>query len=279
MRGGHISYLRRVHALVGLALLSFSASAQAAYLNWGSLTWNATNNSTNTGTPVGSGNFVTHTYADGNAPGNATDISVTVLNNTGISNPWNSTPTIALGSNRNNYISGGDANASFQLWVNNETSTGYVQFTLNFLTSVYSAGVTNVSFTLYDIDQSGTQFIDTITNLQALTLGGSSINPTSVTTSVNNTYNATTNTATGTNTAGDLTGNGNVSVSFGNNVISSLTFRWSNSASGLGQQAIAVSGISYNPVIIPETGSALAGFACIAVLLIGQMVIRPRRSF
>ena len=272
-----------IRAIVAAMALLFCGSARASYLNWGSTTNNGTavttgNVTGNFTAPIGSGNSTTTNYADGNAGAGVYDIGVTVTNNTGLSNPWvTKTPGIGHGNATDALISGGDANSSFQLIVGNETAAGYVQFKLSFLTSAYSLGVSNVSFTIYDVDYSSPQFIDQISSIQGILLNGTVISPSTITTSVDNTYNSTNGTAYGTAVAGDTTGNGNVSISFGSAVISAFSFNWSNAGTGLGQQAISVSGVSYNRIVVPETDTALAAAGCCLFVMLWQFSLRSRR--
>lgn len=144
----------------------------------------------------------------------------------------------------------------------------------------YAAGVSNVTTTLYDVDQGtssgkGTYgFDDQIQALHGTNTSGGLVAAT-VTTSPDNTVtgNGTTNvTVWGTATAGATSTNGNVGVSFGTNVITGYTFTWDNNTTNTisdpDQQAIGLGNITYTPVArkLPECGTFLAlaatGFSC-----------------
>ena len=81
---------------------------------------------------------------------------------------------------------------------------------------------------------------------------------------------------TGTGSAGDTTSDGNMNVNFGSTPVNSISFRWSNTDSAHGAQAIALYDISYD-VVAPEIGT---GTVVILLFLgmLGLSIFQKSRS-
>jgi len=244
-------------SLMLLCLLT-PLSGKATVFSWTSGAWNQ-------GAPT-PGQTKTQTFA-----GVTGQPSVTVaINNNGASTTgaaWsNGYPQI-----NSTFKTGGLNNVQgFQLYVTSEpNTTSYVKVTLTF-----SAAVSNVSFTLWDVDYS-TTFQDSIQQISATTVSGSTIAASITTTAGYNVVSSgsgLSQVVTGTATATDNTANGNVVFNFGaNNIITSFTFEYLDTGA-LGGQAIAISPITYTPT--PEVHPGLA--ACLACA--GVVVFRKFRS-
>ena len=146
--------------------------------------------------------------------------------------------------------------------------------------SLYTAGVTNVSFQLLDVDfDNGTAnatsfYQDQIFNIHALSIDGTTLIAPTITTSSANTLsgsgvNQVVNGIITTVDLGPGSGTGNVTISFGNNAISGFVF---NYGSGSGTQAdptyehIGISNIDFTAVV-PEFNPAIASsLICLAAI-------------
>jgi hypothetical protein len=150
----------------------------------------------------------------------------------------------------------------------------------------YTGGVTNVSFTFWDVDSSAsipsTQFTDILKNIVGVTATGTLVPLTVVGTAGYNTVtgSGTVNaTATGTANATNNTSEGDVTVTSGTVPIQEITFTYMNGATGLGAQAIGIGPITFTPIgsATPEVGSGLGALlACGAVVGLGAL--RRRRT-
>lgn len=235
---------------------SFGGTARGVVFDWDAsyATW------TGTGNDPGTQQSFTRNYNnDPNHSGNDVSITVANTNANGSGFSW-------LGGvfvDNEPIAGGGGGQEALQFQVEDRNASG-IRTTIAFN---YTAGVKNVSFTLWDVDASDPQFIDIISGITAQTVGGATIGATSVTTSASNgkTGSGTGIVVTGSSVAPDGGSNGNVTVTF-NSVepITSVSFTWSNGGSGLGQQAIALHDITYTPV--PEVGTSFAALgACLGV--------------
>lgn len=142
----------------------------------------------------------------------------------------------------------------------------------------YSTGVRNVSFTLWDVDASGTQFKDRISGIYAVTVTGQIVAATTITGSADNTVagTGTNSTVTGTANAGNNTSAGNVNISFNTTEdIRSISFTWSNLTYS-GAQSIGLSNITYT--VAPEFGvGEVALLICLLAIIAGE-IKRHRRT-
>jgi hypothetical protein len=130
------------------------------------------------------------------------------------------------------------------------------------------------------VDASSGQFVDKISNIQALAQGGGTIGPDSVTHPTSS-YNTITGTGLatvvlGTAGASNTTNQGTIDITF-NGPITQFSFDWSNNDTHLGQQAIALGPLTYTPV--PEFGSFWSAIgACGTVVTIELLRRRKRQS-
>jgi hypothetical protein len=251
--------------LVFLCLGSLlSPIAQGITLDWDTVTWTA-------GT-------LSHSYdVDPAKAGN--DITVSVSGNTSrltteLVSPNPMTPAITTD------FQGGltTAQNTLCLAVNFTDQSQSVTVTVDF-SSLYSLGVKNVSFTLFDIDFSNVTnntYQDRLTGITATSIDGTTLVAPTITTSAANTLSGSglnyvvTGTASATD-VGSNTGNGNVTISFGTTAIRSFTFTY---GSGTGTvpdptyQHVGLHDISFTavPEINPAwsaVGSCLLAFALI----------------
>jgi hypothetical protein len=241
------------------------ATANAVILDWNTVSWTA-------------GSLSNSYDVDPSKAGN--DITVTVSGNTAqlqqelaSGNPM--TPAITPD------FQGGLANPTNTLClaVNFANQSQAVTVTVNF-SALYTAGVQNVSFTLFDVDYSNVTnntYQDLLTAIKATSIDGTTMIAPTITTSSNNTLAGTglSQNVTGmisTADTGPGSGNGNVTISFGANAIKLFTFTYgSGGPSGVTDptyQHVGIDGISFTP--IPEVnpawsavGSCLLAFALI----------------
>jgi hypothetical protein len=241
------------------------ATANAVILDWNTVPWTA-------------GSLSNSYDVDASNAGN--DITVAVSGNTAqlqkelaSGNPM--TPAITPD------FQGGLANPTNTLClaVNFTDQSQAVTVTVNF-SALYTAGVQNVSFTLFDVDYSNVTnntYQDLLTGIKATSIDGTTMIAPTITTSANNTQSGSglSQIVTGITSTADTgpgSGNGNVTISFGANAIKSFTFTYgSGGPSGVTDptyQHVGIDGITFTPV--PEVnptwsavGSCLLAFALI----------------
>jgi hypothetical protein len=249
-----------VQRLLRFALLGpfFAAAAHAVTLDWNSVTW----------TP---GSLSNSYDVDPAKPGN--DITVAISGDTGQFAPKGGSQIPAI----MNIIEGGlsPVQNSLVLHLDLANQSQAVNVTVSF-SALYTAGVNNVSFTLFDVDFSSSAFQDQIRSIQALSIDGTTLIAPTITTSANNTVTGSGlgQVVTGminTSDTGPTSGNANVTISFGANAIKSFTFVYgsgSNAPADPTTQGIALHDITFTPV--PEinpawsaVGSCLVAFALI----------------
>ena len=233
-----------------------SARADILALDWAHLSAAYQSGAANSGTTqnftVGS-NTVSTVFG---VVGNTTASNVFIL----------STPTVATyGStapNTTSYANGGVSDGTLALQIGiavPDTTTEGIQFTINFSQAVYGA-----TFKLFDVDYSSGNFTDQIRNILGVsgattvlpTLTGSSAN--SVGTAANNTADGFSNSVTGNAGNNQNVGNGNVTVTFANDVpVTSISFIYGdNYNSNLGTvapaatttQLVALSNVQWSTV-------------------------------
>ncbi len=160
-----------------------------------------------------------------------------------------------------------------QLWTSAgmTNSTNNVTVTISFL-GTYAAG-TPVSLTLFDVDATTTQFIDKIS--VTAVKGSTPVNLTAAfsgtgTQSFSVANSGTTNPViTGLTSVGNISNSqGNVTISSGSALVTSITFVWNNPGPNFGSQAIDLGNVSF----APEVGSGSA-----ALLLCGGLLAFGRR--
>jgi hypothetical protein len=251
-------------SLVSATALLFavtSATSSALTLNWGSEPWAA-------------GSLQNSFNIDPSKPGN--DVTVTVSGNTGVlqqelvaPNPMTPAVTTAF--------QGGNATVQNSLCIatNFANQSQGITVTVDF-SAQYTQGVSNVSFTIFDVDfsnASGSTYQDQIRTIRAVGIDGSLIAPT-ITTSVANTrtgtgLNQVINGIASSNDAGSGSGNGNVTISFGSAAIRSFTFTYGSGTGTVADptyQHIGMSNVLFTPV--PEMNPVFgASLSCIAAML------------
>src|ERR1043166_9613175 len=242
------------------------ATANAVILDWNTVSWTA-------------GSLSNSYDVDAGQAGN--DITVTVSGNTAqlqkelaSGNPM--TPAITPD------FQGGLANPTNTLClaVNFTDQSQAVTVKVDF-SSLYTAGVQNVSFTLFDVDYSnvsGNTYQDLLTAIKATSIDRTTLIAPTITTSSNNTQSGTglSQIVTGivsTVDTGTGSGNGNVIISFGAAAIKSFTFTYgSGGPSGVTDptyQHVGINGISFTPVPeINPTWSAIGSCFLAAALIL-----------
>jgi hypothetical protein len=248
------------------------ATADAVTLNWSAVTWAA--------------GSLNNSY-DVDAANTGNDITVTVSGNTAqlqkelaSGNPM--TPAITPD------FQGGLANPvnTLCLAVDFADQSQAVTVRVDF-SALYTAGVQNVSFTLFDVDYSnvsGNTYQDLLTAIKATSIDGTTMIAPTITTSSNNTQSGsgTSQIVTGlisTTDTGPGSGNGNVTISFGAAAIKSFTFTYgSGGPSGVTDptyQHVGINGISFTPV--PELNPAFSAVG--SCLLAAALILRHSAKF
>ena len=254
-----------------LAIVCLGATAQAVTLDWNSTAWIP-------------GSLSNAYDID---PGRAgTDLAIAVSGATnrltsGLIAPSPMTPAITRA------FDGGmiPGRNSLELAVDfgNQNQAVTVTFTFS---AAYTAGVTNVSFTLFDIDKqatAGSNFEDQVRTMYATLTDGTQIAATitNVGSSVTLAGNGFGQTLTGHANAVDLgtaSGAGNATISFLSDNIRSISFVYgsgSGAASDPTYQHIGIGDIDYSPV--PEINPAWSAvFSCFVA---GGLILRHRANF
>lgn len=245
------------------AVLCFSAGkASAVTFDWDTQTWTA-------GSP-GNGSTATQSYSGVDTGHAGNDVSISVQN-TNTNSGWNTAITV---DNTRNTGGLSPAQNAMQLPVSGNNSKGIV-ITINFL---YTEGVNDVSLTLWDIDKSAGQYIDKIDHIWATTITGQTVAATTISGSSANsvTLAGTNSTVVGTTLSGATSGNGNVYITFDTTeALQSVSFRWTNTDAGMGQQAIGMFDFSYT--VAPEMGSSAAALSLCGIVLLGGIAQKMRQ--
>jgi hypothetical protein len=232
------------------AVLALSVRAHATVLDWDTATW--TNGATS-GTPM--------TGVDVNITASASGIFQPSTIN------YPNVPTPAITRAFDGGLSPGQN--TLELSLDLTSNTQFVTVTLTFNASSYAVGVTNVSFSLFDIDADnaqGSTYQDKISNITATSVSGTTLTPT-----ISNLGSAVTNTGgvlTGNvsvNDTGAGSGGGNATISFGGQV-RSITFTYGSTTAFADPtyQHIGIHDVTFTPV--PEIDPAWFGaISCVAV--------------
>ena len=254
--------MRRYFLLFLLTVLSAKTS-DAVVLDWDTVTW----------TP---GTFAKSFDIDPAKAGS--DITVTVTGNTGqlqpeAVSPYPQTPAITT-----NFQGGlGTAQNTLSIAVNLTDQSQSVTITIDF-SALYSLGVQNVSFTLFDFDSSGSSnYQDRLSGVTALSIDGTTLVAPTITTSSANTLGGTsgltqvvTDIASVADT-GPTSGNGNVTITFGTTAIKSVTFTYGIGSSTIPDptyQHVGIHDITFTRVPeINPTWTALGSCILAAVLI------------
>jgi hypothetical protein len=235
--------------------------------------------------PWTNGSLINSLEVDPARPGN--DVTVTVSGDTARLQPELASPnpmTPAVTRAFDGGLSPGQNTLS--LAVNFTNQSQVITVTVDF-SAQYAQGVTNVSFTIFDVDfsnTSGNTYQDQLTSIRAVGIDGTLIAPT-ITTSANNTLSGTglnqvVNGIASTSDTGANSGRGNVTISFGTTAIRSFTFTYGSGSGTVADptyQHIGLHDITFTPV--PEMNSAWsAALSCLAAgLLIFRHNARHRR--
>jgi len=157
-----------------------------------------------------------------------------------------------------------------------QNQTQSVTVTVNFST-LYTQGVTNVSFTLFDVDFSSGGFQDQISQIRGLSVDGTTWIAPTITTSSANVLTGTglsqVVNGTGNNSdTGPTSGNGNVTFNFGANAITQFSYVYGSGTTAPTDpslQGIAMHDISFTPVpeINPAWTAILSCFAATGLVL------------
>jgi hypothetical protein len=248
------------------------ATANAVILDWNTVSWTAGSLSNSYDVdPLKAGNDITVTVSGNTAQlqqelasGNPMTPAITPDFQGGLANP---TKTLCLA-------------------VNFTDQSQAVTVTVNF-SALYTSGVQNVSFTLFDVDYSNVTnntYQDLLTAIKATSIDGTTMIAPTITTSSNNTLSGTglSQNVTGmisTADTGPGSGNGNVIISFGANAIKSFTFTYGSggpsSVTDPTYQHVGIDGISFTP--IPEVNPAWSGVG--SCLLAFALILRHSAKF
>ncbi|HVF70527.1 MAG TPA: hypothetical protein VM940_02865 [Chthoniobacterales bacterium] len=256
-----------------IALSTFVlAKAEAITLDWDGVTWTA-------------GSLSNAFDIDPSKAGN--DITVTVSGNTAQLQPELVAPNPMTPAITTDF-QGGLATApnTLCLAVNFTNQSQYITVTIDF-SALYTAGVQNVSFTLFDIDyvnsSSSNSYQDQLRSIMATSIDGTTLVAPTITTSVANTVSGSglTQVVNGASSANDLdpaSGNGNVTISFGTAAIRSLTFTYGSGTSPLADptyQHVGIHDISFTPV--PEINPAWSAVG--SCLVAAALILRHSAKF
>ncbi len=261
--------------IAGSAAFLFVAACSvstALTIDWDSVPWT-------------NGSLINSLDVDPARPGN--DVTVSVSGDTPQLQPELASPnpmTPAVTRAFDGGLSPGQNTLS--LAVNFTNQSQVITVTVDF-SAQYAQGVTNVSFTIFDVDfsnTSGNTYQDQLTSIRAVGIDGTLIAPT-ITTSANNTLSGTglnqvVNGIASTSDTGANSGRGNVTISFGTTAIRSFTFTYGSGSGTVADptyQHIGLHDITFTPV--PEMNPAWsAALSCLAAgLLIFRHNARHRR--
>ncbi len=251
-------------AFLVLCLAGLAPTAHAITLDWDTVTWTA-------------GSLSNSYDIDPTKAGN--DITVTVSGNTAqlqreLVSPYPFTPALTK-----DFEGGlGTAQNTLCLAVDLTDKTQSITVTVNF-SSLYTSGVKNVSFTLFDIDLSnvsGNDYQDLLSSITATSIDGITLIAPTITTSATNTLSGTglTRTVNGISSNTDLgggSGGGNVTIDFGGAAIKSFTFTYgsgSNPGADPSYQHVGIHDISFTPIPEINPGWSALGSCLLAAALI-----------
>ena len=262
---------RRPSLLLLFASFLTGATANAVVVDWDTLSW----------TP---GTLSNSYDVDPSKAGN--DVTVTVSGNTSqlqpeVLSPYPITPALTK-----DFEGGlGTAQNTLCLAVDFTDKTQVVTVTVDF-SSLYTLGVQNVSFTLFDIDFANTgtsDYQDLLSSIKATSIDGTTLVAPTITGSSNNLASGTgftqvVNGMISTTDLGPGSGNGNVTINFGATAIRSFTFTYgSGSAPGADPtyQHVGMHDITFTPV--PELNPAWSALG--SCLLAAVLILRHSAKF
>ena len=250
------------------AIFAFTGSASAVLVDWSAQNW-----------PAGS---LSNSY-DVDPASSGNDVTITVSGDTGQLQPSLVSPNPQTPAITRAFDGGlGISPLTLELALNLTSHAQSVIFTLDF-SALYAAGVSNVSFTIFDIDAnniSGSTYQDVISGIHATSTTGTLIAPTITGVGVNATLTGTglSQVLTGQSSTTDLGAGsdaGNAIISFNTSNIASITFTYGSSSlfADPTYQHIGIYNIDYT--VVPEPG-ALGGCAAIAILAVWKSRRRQR---
>jgi hypothetical protein len=250
--------------LILFLLFGFCSPLSATLVDWNTLTW-------------APGSLSNSYDVDPGHAGN--DVTVAISGNTGqlVNALGTSTPTPAITSN----LTGGftPVHPSLQMSVDFTSNAQSITITINF--SAYVTGVNNVSFNLFDIDfrnSGGNTYQDTISNITATNTTGGSIAPTitGLGSAVSLSGSGLGQVLSGTAVANDTTSDGNATISFNANNISSISFTYSSSATfpNPTYQHISLDNISFTPT--PELNAGWISTAFCGLVVAANLRRKPK---
>jgi hypothetical protein len=236
-------FARRFFALF-LLIAAFGKTGQAVVVDWDSLTW----------TP----GTLSNSY-DIDPANTGTDVTVTVSGNTAqlqpeILSPYPQTPAITP-----NFAGGlNPVQNTLCLAVNFTDQAQFVTVTIDF-SALYSLGVQNVSFSLFDFDfanASGSNYQDKLSSITALSIDGATLVAPTITPGAANSVSGSplAQVVLGNASVSDLgagSANGNVTISFGATAIKSFTFTYGSGSGTVADptyQHVGIHDITFTPV-------------------------------
>lgn len=261
----------RRYFLLFFCLLGAASATQAVTLDWDAVAWTAgsLNNSYDID-PAKAGN----------------DITVTVSGNTAQLQPELVAPNPMTPAVTTDFEGGlGTAQNTLCLAVNFTNRSQFVTVTVDF-SALYTEGVQDVSFTIFDIDFSaatGNNYQDLLSNITATSIDGTTQIAATITPSANNTRSGSglTQVVNGTVSTPDTglgSGNGNVTISFGATAIKSFTFTYGSGSGTVPDptyQHVGMHDITFTPV--PEVNPAWSAVG--SCLLAAALILRHRAKF
>ena len=245
--------LRRIVPLFTCAAFAlFIQSASAALVNWDVLTW----------TP---GTLSNSYDVDPSRPGSDVTFTITTskMNFTNDKATGTFTPAITMS------LQGGVSPLQKSLQLVGDLGTNSkVTMTVGF-SSLYTLGVNNVSFSIFDIDVETNR--DVISGIFGIAMDGSKVAPKitygSAISSSGGGQGQTLTGIAGSADSGPTSGAGTATISFGATPIKGFAFMWSNSNGSPFYQQIALGDISFS--LVPEANAASLAFAvCFLAALI-----------
>jgi len=244
-----VKYILAIVLLLSLA----TRQAQAIVLDWSGVTWTA-------------GSLSKSFDIDSTNPGN--DIRITISGDT--SRFMSGYPAITDDSSSGFSGGMGAGTKNLEMYVDFSSDTQVVKVSIDFL---YSTGVGEVGFTLFDVDVgTGTPktFIDQITKIYGTTTNGTFVAPTITDGTANSVSGTGTNqVVTGTATSDSADADGNVSIFYSNYGITNVTFTYGNSSAAQNNpasQSIGLYDINFKKPVVPEVHPGLiASLLCASV--------------